>query len=1783
MNTRLIPSRSYPDNIVIHLQTLARARPADTALIVVSADGDKLLDKRFDYASLDRYVRAVAAVLQDRFEQGERVLLLMENDEHYVIGFLACLYAGMIAVPVFPPESIREQHLARLLAIAADAKAQCILTTDGILPLISGASIAQLAGATMLAVDTIMQDDLQSKASAWHARMPKQDEIAFLQYTSGSTATPKGVMVSHHNLMINARAFEEGMSIGADDIFVSWLPLYHDMGLIGGLLQPLHRGIPAILMTPQFFIERPVRWLEVISRYRATVSGAPNFAFQLCVERVRSSQLQGLDLSSWRVAFSGAEPVRRDTMRAFVERFSAVGFPAGTIYPCYGLAEATLFVTGSVRGEGMKAQAFSAEKLAQGQAEVVAQGMPIVACGFPASNHAVKIIDPEKRIPLSDGCIGEIWTDGASLAKGYWQRPQETAETFVEHEGTRWLRTGDLGFIHARQLYLMGRLKDLIIIRGQNIYPQDIELIIEEEVEAVRKGRVAAFAVEQLDGEGIGVAVEVSRNMQKLVPAEALVTALSEAVSTGCHESLSVVVLLNPGALPKTSSGKLQRAACRQGWRERTLDAYAIYEYGHFVHGGSKPLSEALEDETERAVAAIWEAVLHRTGFRREDHFFAIGGNSLTAAQVVARIADCWHVPFLPRSLFQHPRLRECAQEIKRLLSLKAISPEAGACRPAPMREAVNALPLSYGQQRLWFLWQLDPDSTAYHIQHALRLSGLLDRQAFHASFQALVERHESLRTIFHINSTGSVEQVIQPVSPLAITDIDLLNWVVSGREQRAAEEAQRIVSAPFDLTQGPLLRVALIRLGEQESIVVIVMHHIIADGVSVQILLNEFAACYQAYLKGKPAQLAHLPIQYGDYTIWQQKWLEAGEKEKQLAYWRHYLGEVHPVLMLPTDRVRQPVTSYPAARHSFDLPQAILEKLRQLAIDCGATLFMTLLTGFQALLFRHTGQSTIRVGVPIANRNHVETADVIGFFVNTQVIQGQLHGRMLLVELLGRIREDAINAQAHQDLPFEQLVEALHPQRDLRHSPLFQVTLNHLQQDYRKPQQFSGLAISDYALPEQAAQLELRLETAESPDGKVTASIIYAASLFDSILIERLARHYLRILQTLAVQPATAIGDMDLLEEADQRWLEAWGGPVSPSTFSAAPSPFLVQSVHQLIERRADSHPHMTAVISGESELSYAELNQRANRLAHRLISLGVKPETRVGIAVERGSVDLIVGLLAILKAGGGYVPLDPDYPRDRLNYMIEDSGIRLLLTQSHLSTRLPGDARVKILEVGGLDTLDPAADRETNPCIALYGANLAYVIYTSGSTGQPKGVAVTHGALAMHLAAIKKSYDVQPGDRELMFFSMNFDAAAEQWIAPLTAGATLVLSSTHDLAGEGFVELIERHKITILHLPPAYLRMLLPLIERDRQWIRTCIAGGEAWYASDVMAARSLFEHARLVNAYGPTETVITPAAWINLPSQANEEASMQAMGEFAPIGQPIGARNLYVLDTELNLVPPGTLGELYIGGVGLARGYLDRPALTSERFVANPFDQAGGRLYRTGDLVRWRGDGQLEYLGRLDDQVKLRGFRIELGEIEARLLAQAGVREAAVIAQEGRHGLRLLAYVVPHRGTQLSASLLKTALAAALPDYMIPSQFIFLDGLPLNPNGKLDRKALPLPEQFDQPDYAPPVNAIEQTIAEIWAATLEVPQVGLNNNFFDLGGHSLLLIKIKQKLEACFNRQIAIVDLFKYTTVASLAKFLNQGNQGDRSAASLSRHRARAQRQRSTFIQRKQERTH
>src|SRR5688500_6519157 len=938
---------------------------------------------------------------------------------------------------------------------------------------------------------------------------------------------------------------------------------------------------------------------------------------------------------------------------------------------------------------------------------------------------------------------------------------------------------------------------------------------------------------------------------------------------------------------------------------------------------------------------------------------------------------------------------------------------------PIVRQKAGNRSVLSYAQQRHWFLWQLEPLSTAYHLSGGLRLIGKLDREALSSSFQALVARHESLRTSFRANAEGLPEQIIAAERKLDIPLIDLSGVPAEQRLAHAHAEASRISATPFDLTEDSLLRVVLIRIAPEDHLLVVVMHHIISDAWSNRIVIDEFAAGYRAKV-GQGEQepsLPPLPIQYADYALWQRNWLEAGEKERQLAYWRSQLGEEHPVLQLPTDRPRPSKADYRAARHTFVLPASLVVRLQRQAQSQGATLFMALLAGFQALLQRYTGQEDIRVGVPMANRHRVEIENIVGFFINTQVLRNRIDGRMPLKVILDQAREAALGAQTHQDLPFEQLVEALQPERNLNQNPLFQVMYNHLREDYRALEQLPGLRVENHELSEQAAPFELTLDTVEQPDGQLEATFTYAAELFEPDTIRRLGGHYLHLLGQLAGHPERSLGDIDILSEAERTQLKAWG--VNEQRYGDT------EPVHRLIERQVEARPEGVALIFGDTELSYAELNRRANRLAHRLIGLGVEPETRVGIAVER-SIDMVVGLLAVLKSGGAYVPLDPEYPQERLAHMVADSAIELLLTQSHIQSRIPRPSNCQVLE---LDVLDLEDEPEGNPQVCLHGENLAYVIYTSGSTGKPKGVGVAHGPLAMHVQAIGEVYGMTPADRELQFASINFDGAHERWLVPLAFGSALMPRDNDLWTVDRTVAEIARHGITVACFTPSYLHQLAELTGsagRDLP-IRSYTVGGEAMSRASFDFVQETLQPPRIINGYGPTETVITPLISKAYPGTGFESAYM-------PIGYPVGDRTAYILGGDLNPVPQGVAGELYLGGAGLARGYLNRSGLTAERFIADPFDERGGRLYRTGDLARWGADGQIEYLGRLDHQVKIRGFRIELGEIETQLLAQPEVREAVAVAREGQGatgGARLIAYVSFHAGAELEVARLREAL--------------------------------------------------------------------------------------------------------------------------------------------------------
>lgn len=1762
MTTDLQHQIPTPVNFVEHLQRLASQRPEYVWLTVVGSQDGQPVQTKYSYSDFDRRVRALAAQLQLRCAKGDRALVMMDNDEHYAAGMLACFYSGVIAVPVPPLESTRPRHIERQIGIVRDCGARCALTTAAVIETLERAS-HPLGSLDCIAAEAV---DL-AQADAWISHTPSHDEIAFLQYTSGSTSAPKGVMVTHGNLMANETAIRERMSIGPGDRFVSWAPLYHDMGLIGGLLQPLFSAIPLVLTSPHYFLERPIRWLELVSNHRATVSGGPDFSYRLLLERVKSSQLAQLDLSSWRVAYTGAEPIRADTETDFCERFAAAGFDPSAVYACYGLAEATLFSTGGRRNAGLVTGRFGAEALARGQVVPQVEGTLLVGCGPAAPEHKVQIRDPGTQMEKSGAEVGEIWVSGPSVAGGYWGRPLETKECFVLADGKRWLRTGDLGFFHEEQLYVAGRAKDLIIVRGHNIYPQDIERAIENEVEAVRKGRVAAFPVETCGVEGVGVAVEVSRSMQKLVAPQRLVDAMSDAVIEVAGEAVSVVVLLQPGGLPKTTSGKLQRRACRSLWQERSEDAYAIYEGGTFIKGGSTMSSDrsgspsALEG-MEGALAEVWRTVLangHEMELARESHFFISGGNSLTAARAAARIASRWGIDFPVRLVFEHPRLGQCAMAVQDCLD-KGGATKGQAIALLP-RDPGKGLPLSHAQERQWLLWQLDPQSPAYNIGGSLKLQGHLDIAALSGSLNDLISRHESLRTRFGTNVAGVPEQWLCDSQDTAIPVIDMRSERLEERDSRAIEEACRLKAVAFDLTAGGLLRTALVRTADDACLLVVVMHHIVSDSASMQLLIDEWVADYASRLRGEGRKGAPAAIQYADYAAWQNDWLASGERERQATWWRQQLGDSDPMLELRTDRPRKARASYGASRHSVALPDGLMSSLRDVAQVEGVTLFTVLLAALQVLLHRYSGQEEIRVGATVANRNRLELEGVIGLFVNTVVLRNPVRGRSSLALVLAQAREAVLGAQAHQDLPFDHLVQILQPQRSLSHHPLFQVMFNYTFEDLRALERLEGLAVQEQLLPDLHAQFELVLEVRESSSGSMCVDLVYAHELFDSRTIERMANHYLAILGALVGDKSMAVGDVRLLDSAEQADLEEWGANacMHPGT----------EPVHHSMARHARQRPDAPALSFGSETLSYVELNRRANRLAHHLVGLGVGLEARVGVFMER-SIDLVVALLAVLKAGAAYVPLDPDYPVQRLADVLADSRCQLLLV--HGPTQLQAHALNRNgLAVVAVDSPEAATAQETDPDIELHGDSLAYVIYTSGSTGRPKGVAVRHGALHNCMAWMQHTYGLSADDAVLHKAAFGFDVSVWEIFWPLTAGAKLVVAHPGDHRDpERIVQLILQHGITTLNFVPSMLQAFLahPGVEASTR-LRYIICGGEAMPADTQKTALERLQGASLQNLYGPTETTIHVTQWTCLDDGRS----------LVPIGRPISQTQTYVLDTELNCVPRGVAGELYLGGESLARGYLQRPGLSAERFVADPFG-SGGRLYRTGDLVRWDVNGQIEYLGRMDHQVKIRGLRIELGEIEAQILQQPEIREAVVVVKQSAGGPALVAYVSAHAGMTaqpIDVAHLRERLGQVLPGYMVPGTVVQLDVLPLTDNGKVARNLLPEVERSTGASrHEAPQGKVANAVAAVWSEVLRIPQVGRHDNFFDLGGHSLLLIQAHRLIQDRLQIALPLVELFRHPTVESLARTIERGSWDNRSAQPSADERTL--RQRAAMVQRR-----
>jgi amino acid adenylation domain-containing protein len=1775
------------DTLVELLRVRAERQPGKRGFtFLVDGEGE---EAHLSYAELDRKARAIAAALQARGCRGQRALLLYPPGLDYIAGFFGCLYAGVIAVPIYPPDPMRlGRTLPRLMAICQDAQATIALTTDFILGMgeMLFEQAPELRDLHWLATDTLDE----STGEGWKDPGADAGTTVFLQYTSGSTSSPKGVVLSHANLMHNSALIHGCFGHSRDSQGVIWLPPYHDMGLIGGILQPLYGGFPVVLLSPVDFLKRPLRWLQAVSKYGATTSGGPNFAYDLCTRKVTPEERDALDLSRWNLAFNGAEPLQPETLRRFADTFGPCGFRMEAFYPCYGLAEGTLIASGGLKTEAPVLRTVDAAALKGHRVEPSTPERPgaqtLVGSGRNLDGQRLVIAHPETGAPLAPGQVGEIWVTGPSVAQGYWNRPEQSAAAFggkVPGDDARYLRTGDLGFLDGGELFVTGRLKDLIIIRGRNHYPHDIERTVEPVHPALRPGCGATFSVEKDGEERLVVVQEVDRRAVEsgAVDLDAVSRSIRQAVADAHELQVYAVVLIQSGSLPKTSSGKIQRFATRADFLSGGLEVLhqsileaapaAVAPPAPPAQTQTHPPAQVVTAPAAREPSFIQKALTAVTdaGARRallsvflqeqaaavlrlpasqvdpKSPLHAYGVDSLMAIDFKSALDSGLGLDVPLAGILQGDSLEKLADTVLALLAAPPAptsSPSVGASQ-----EGAGEAPLSGGQQALWFLHQLAPASAAYHVPVAVRVRAALDVEALRRAFEALVARHPALRTTFALTPSGPVQRIHEAL-PLDFETVDAQGCDDAALRERLSAEARR----PFDLEAGPLLRVRLYSRAPDDHALLLAMHHIVTDFGSLAIIAEELETLYPALRAGKNLALPRPARSYADFARWQAELLASPRGVALERYWREQLAGPPPVLELPTDRPRPPVQTYVGRVHTERLEPGLTAGLKLLAREQGATLNMLLQAAFQVLLHRYTGQEDFTVGVVSAGRHRAELATIAGYFVNPLVVRTRPSAAQAFTDYLASTRRTVLEALEHQDQPFNVLVDKLQPVRDHSRSPLFQVMFVYQRAarlDERGLTAFAldlpgaraelaGLPLESLPLDHGGAQFDLTLTMGEA-SGELVASFEYNTDLFDAATIARMTGHLRTLLTGLVADPRRALAELPLLPEAEQQQLLAMqSGPRVSLDGALLPQRFAAQAART---------PDAWAVMFRDEQLTYRELHQRAGLLAAWLREQGVKPGMVVGLCLER-SVEMVAAVLAVLSTGAAYVPIDPAYPVERLTFILSDAGTPLLLTQSWLHGQLASHVDGGPVRVVSLDKdLDwsAAASAPVPEPVAVRPEDLACLVYTSGSTGQPKGVMLEHGGLANLVRSFVESYAPGVADRMLPLTSVASASFVGEVLPPLCTGAALVLPTEGEvLDAELLLGLIARHTISIVSTVPAVIAGLNARKDTLPP-VRLVLSGGEALVAGDVEA---LLDTTTVVNGYGLTETTVCTTYHHLRPEDLKGRAWM-------PIGRPIINTDVYVLDARRQPLPVGCAGELYVGGTGVARGYWRRPELTAERFVANPF-RPGERMYRTGDVARWLPDGVLEYLHRADDQVKIRGFRIELGEVEAAVRRHPAVRDAFVMAREDVPGdRRLVAYVVLAEPAPTSSDL-HGFLSESLPPYMVPSAFLALPALPLGTHGKVDTRALPVPEG-ERPAlaaaYAPPQSELERRIATIWQQVLKVAEVGLHDNFFELGGNSMLIAQAHRRLREELGANLALVDLFKLTTVNALARHLGNAEAG------------------------------
>ncbi|MCI0667953.1 MAG: amino acid adenylation domain-containing protein, partial [Methylococcaceae bacterium] len=1740
---------------------LRRARHTPRDLAYAFLEGGESESVRLDYGQLADRVLSIAAAMQSRWLPGNRVILLYPPGLEYVCAFLACVAAGLAAVPAYPPARRQSQ---RLNAIVRDADPIAVLTNAEI----HGRLERMKDLSELLALDRLITDAAElPDPGQWKPRPVRPSDLAFLQYTSGSTGSPKGVMISHANLMANQRAIKAAFGHDHNSTVVGWLPLYHDMGLIGNVLQPLYCGAAAILMPPMAFFEQPIRWLRAIHHYRAHSSGGPDFAYDLCARSIRPEQSAALDLSCWKVAFNGSEPIRARTLERFNAAFAANHFQPRSWLPCYGLAESTLFVSGAWKSQPPVTTNFDAEALAQGFARIADDPgtKPLVGCGRVESPLAVQIVDPDRCLPVSEHRVGEICLSGPSVAQGYWGKDEATRETFGlrlnESEGRRWLRTGDLGFVYQDQLYVCGRLKDLIIIRGRNLYPQDIESALQNQITEIRPGGVAAFAIEDPDGEKLVVVTELQRTALKHAPDGRIEAAIRRLIAEQ-FESEARLVLVRPGAIPKTSSGKLRRSACRQMLLDGSLAGCSA--------GSPRSSRSAQAEAGQQNLIRLRNALADLPPEQREPLIRAYLAGCL--ARLLQLPETAIDLDLSPHSLgLASLQALEVKHAADRLIasdlalpdwlgedSLTVLARRLARGNPVglPSSETLASNPqvpgpLSETQKAIWAVHHHDPSGTAYNLHFACRFQEALEPERFLRALDDILRKHPILRTVYREDSDGRVHQIVaEKVHPEACCRwIEALDW----SEADVQNDFARRIGKAFDLEHGPVFRIDVYPRASGHTVMLAAGHHIAFDFWSLSLLLRDLECAYGREAGGGEALEANR-AGYPEFVEWQKNYLESSGAEKAWSYWRRQLGGDLPLLDLACDFPAASTPSHHGASVALRLDRDLGDALIRLASRHKVSLFTLLLAAYKVLLFRHCGQPDLIVGVPFHGRGESRFSEVIGNFVNPLALRTRPRSDQPFSGYLQAVASTVREALEVADFPFPVLVERLRPVREAGRWPIYQTwfVLQQTPSEGACGQAHLALAenggvwrlgawrIESLSIRERIENFDLKLMAAPDAEGWLF-SFQYRRERFRRETIERLASRFQGLLRQIVTQEHCVLGDLEWLDPSERQQLQRWNETRVVYPFEGW--------VHQHVERRAQWTPNATAVAFGKQRLGYADFNARANQIAHGLIACGVRADSVVAVCARR-SLELVPALHGILKAGAAYLPLDPDLPEDRLRRMIEESRPSCLLLQIGLESLL-GTLTIPTLTLDSGFSAFAARPRH-NPDTRIHGGQAAYLIYTSGSTGQPKGVVVPHHGLLNRLLWMQEVFQLQSGDCVLQKTPYAFDVSVWEFFWPLMAGASLVVEQPDAHRDpQHLIASIETYRITCLHFVPSMLRAFLEAPGLDRcSGLRWIVSSGEALDAGLAALAVERLP-ADLYNLYGPTEASIDVTFW------NYQKGSPDAK---VPIGRPIANTRIHVLDTRLNPVPPGCTGELYIGGIGLARGYIARPDLSAERFLPDPYsEEPGQRMYRTGDLARQRPDGAIEYLGRNDFQVKIRGYRIELGEIEVCLSRHPAIASALVQAVGDPGEQKLIAYAIPARKPP-DIEALRGYLKQSLADYMIPAAFVFLDRWPLSANGKLDRRHLPAPDPARASDaYAAPRNHVESLLAGIWGAVLRLERIGIHDNFFALGGDSILSIQVAGRAHGQGLR-FAPKDVFQYQSIAALAPHVQiiEAGEASRNAA-------------------------